>query len=887
MKTLTKTSDALRKEVRTLGELLGQVLAELDGPDKLASEERIRKLAKARRAGDEEAEQALIEAIQQLNTEDAFTICRAFTIFFDLANLAEDRHRVRVLREREREGGDKPRSESIRQVVLSLAESGKTADEIRELLAGLTIEPVFTAHPTEAKRRAVRGKLRTIREILAELDLPDRLPREKERARQALLAEMRSLWETDLLRPRKPKVLEEVARGLYFLRTLWEVVPYLYHDLEGALSEAYPGQTFELPTFLTFGSWMGGDRDGNPFVTSLVTLKSLELLRREALRMHLGACRALLHDLTQSSVRVSFSPELVEALEKAEARYPALEERMELVSSEEVYRRWLKMVEWRLEQAIDRSPGGYQRVARLQQDLDLLRSSILSHRPGGHLEMALRDWLIQLNVFGLHFARLDLRQHSGVYLAMATEILARCGLCKDFSQLSEEDKIQLLNSVLEEKLEIPQSGWSDQTREGLATLGVVERWAQEFGQEVLGAHVVSMTHHVSDMLTLLWLQRVAGPALAQPLVPLLETIDDLQRGPEILEAFLSNPHYARYLEKQGNVQYVMVGYSDSTKDGGYLAANWWLFQSQERLSEVAAKHGVKMILFHGRGGALGRGGGPAARSILSLPPEVARAGLRVTEQGEVLSERYDDPQVAYRHLEQLTWAMIRVRSEATQRPKAHWVEAANRMAQNSLEVYRELLEQPDFVAYFRRATPVEGIEQLQLGSRPARRKGEPSLESLRAIPWVFAWTQSRVILPAWYGLGSAFAQESDELLRELYQNWRFFQATVNNAVLAMAKADMDIGRHYAARADLPVIWERIEKEYAVSREALLRVTGCDELLADIPWLQRSIQIRNPYVDPLNFVQLEAFRRWEDGQPEAVALTRLTIQGVASGLRTTG
>ncbi|MCA9796293.1 MAG: phosphoenolpyruvate carboxylase, partial [Candidatus Eremiobacteraeota bacterium] len=645
-------------------------------------------------------------------------------------------------------------------------------------------------------------------------------------------AELRCLWETDLLRPRRPTVLEEVARGLYFMRTLWEVVPVLYDDLARALDEAYPGQNFRLPTFLRFGSWMGGDRDGNPFVTALVTLQSLELLRQAALKNHLRTCRELFGHLTQSSVRVKFSPELRAALDSYLERFPALGEKVAHLPTEEVYRRWLVAIAWRLEQAVEKAPGAYARADQLERDLALLESSLLGHRPGHNLEMGLRDWLIQVRVFGFHFARLDVRQHSGVYQAMAGEILSRCGLCDNFAELDEPDRVALLNAVLKTPLDVPHSGWSEATREGLSMFAVLNRRVEEFGPEVLGAHVISMTHNLSDVLTVLWLQRLGGGILAQPIVPLLETIDDLRRGPDILTAMFENPHYRDYLERQQKLQFVMIGYSDSTKDGGYLAANWWLYKAQDTIRRTAAEHQVRMVLFHGRGGALGRGGGPAARSILSLPPEVARAGLRVTEQGEVLSERYDDPQVAYRHLEQLTWAMVKVRSEPSTPPEPEWLEVAERMASNSLQVYRELLEQPGFVDFFSTATPVGGIEKLQLGSRPSRRKGQKTLADLRAIPWVFAWTQSRVILPAWFGLGSAFVKESTDLLRDLYDNWRFFRATVNNAVLAMAKADMDIGRHYAQRAGLPAIWERIEKEYERSHQALLEVTRCQELLDD-------------------------------------------------------
>jgi phosphoenolpyruvate carboxylase len=405
-----------------------------------------------------------------------------------------------------------------------------------------------------------------------------------------------------------------------------------------------------------------------------------------------------------------------------------------------------------------------------------------------------------------------------------------------------------------------------------------------------------MTHNLSDVLAVLWLQRHGSPGVSLPIVPLFETIDDLKRGPGILEAMFTDPLYREYLESQGKRQVIMVGYSDSTKDGGYMAANWWLYRAQHEMQQVADRHGVALVLFHGRGGALGRGGGPAARSILSLPPAVARAGLRVTEQGEVLSERYDDPEVAYRHLEQLTWAMFVARSSPGVKPDPAWLEALEEVAERSLQAYRELVEEPDFLEFFRLATPIEGVELLQIGSRPARRGGKPSLTSLRAIPWVFSWTQNRMIIPAWYGLGTGLEDyDGWEVLHELYEKWPFFQSVLQNAALALCKADLGIARQYTRL--LPEgsggsIWGRVVEEHDKSCRAVLRLTGSQAMLDDVPWLQHSIRIRNPYVDPLNLIQVETFRRLRSATEQAEVeayqnLLRMTIQGVAAGLRTTG
>jgi phosphoenolpyruvate carboxylase len=452
----------------------------------------------------------------------------------------------------------------------------------------------------------------------------------------------------------------------------------------------------------------------------------------------------------------------------------------------------------------------------------------------------------------------------------------------------------LLGQVLETAVELPRTGLSETTQNTIEVLGVLDRFVLKTQGEGLGAHVVSMTERASDMLGLLWLRRSYCPDCSQPLVPLLETVDDLAHGPDILEAMFSHPVYRSVLRGDPPSQMVMIGYSDSTKDGGYLSANWNLYQAQRRLADVGDRHGIRLLFFHGRGGALGRGGGPAARSILSLPVKVARAGLRVTEQGEVLAERYDDPAIAYRHLEQLLWAQLTIhepRHSENERLADKWSASMDAMSGVALEAYRELLGMPGFLRFFREITPIAEIEQLQIGSRPARREQEPSLDNLRAIPWSFAWTQARILLPAWYGLGVAFSGADLEELRAMYREWSFFEAMVSNATLALTKADMGIAEAYAARqadqSEVWAVWQKIRQEHERSRRLILQVTGERDLLDSVPWLAASLTRRNPYVDPLNLIQLRAFEAGQAGDESAPILMRLAIKGVAAGLRTTG
>jgi phosphoenolpyruvate carboxylase len=526
------------------------------------------------------------------------------------------------------------------------------------------------------------------------------------------------------------------------------------------------------------------------------------------------------------------------------------------------------------------------------------------------VEGNLQAWLWQTEVFGLHFARLDIRQESGRNTLVVAEIARTLGLCPDYTSLDEGERRALLRSSLGSRRELPHDALSADARETLDSCEVLMRAASTVGEEALGGNIISMTHRFSDILAALWLMelrpgRSAGPMPVMDIIPLFETIRDLEHAREMVQDMLDDPAYRRHLARRRNVQIVMIGYSDSTKDGGYLAACWALYKTQSVLSRVAQEHGVRLIFFHGRGGSLGRGGGPAARSILALPPESLGAGLRMTEQGEVLADRYDDPRIAGRHLEQVIWATLAASLQPLTPPRAEWQAAMEELAREALAAYRALIEEPCFLSYFEQATPILEIESLPIASRPAHRHGARGLSDLRAIPWVFAWTQNRCMIPAWFGLGSAFQAfarahaDGWQTLRAMYDGWPFFRATLDNAVLALAKSDIDIGRTYAELVeDAEVrerIWGMISAEYQRSRDSVLRTNGQPQLLEEVGWLQHSIRLRNPNTDPLNLLQVEWLRRLreaerrgdEDQQRECRELLRLTIEGVAAGMRTTG
>ena len=914
--------ELLRRDVRLLGDTLGSVIREIAGPEAFELVEEVRRLARDRRDGRQEAEPALASRIESLDEPHATVVARAFSIFFDLVNIAEDRQRVRVLRDRERQRHPLPLGESLPDGIAELKQLGAPAEDVQRVLDRLAVELVFTAHPSEAKRRSIRAKLRRMRRSLQELDTPDLLPRETLRHEADMRSELSLLWQTEFLRPTRPTVLDEVERGLSIMPRIWEAVPQVHASLRRALADHYPDHRFRVPAFLSFGSWMGGDRDGNPFVTADITARTLIRLRNEAVAQHVAWCHRL-HDLLTVSSRVAAGARpLAERLATAAAAWPELAAAIEPIAPHEAYRRWVRMIRFRLEasraESLDAPAAAwaYRSGDELEADVALLVKSLARDHVLSD-DAPAQAWFDLVRTFGLHMTRLDVRQDARAYRDIMGDILAAAGAipaAADFAALDDAARGRLLVATLGTVGDLPEDRLGPLAVDALRLFGVLHAATVRFGRQCVGGAIVSLTRCPADVLAVLWLWRwaqgraaAAGGPVADgdiAIVPLFEKINDLSHGHETLAAILDEPAYRGHLRGRGDRQIVMVGYSDSTKDGGYLAACCGLQAAQSSLHAAAAARGVSLTFFHGRGGSLGRGGGPAARGILSLPSETLDGSLRLTEQGEVLAERYDDTEIARRHLEQVTWATLVASSVRRTEPKPEWTALAAGMAERSWAVYRELVDQPGFIGYFSQTTPIDDIEKLPIASRPSRRRGERTLDDLRAIPWVFAWTQSRCMIPAWYGLGTALSEvkytdrHGWQAVCDMYRQWPFFQATIDNATLALAKADMYIAQRYselAADDDARRrIWQRIASECDRARQAVLDIVGGGELLATTPWFQRSIEARNPYVDPLNLIQIEFIRRrraGDDASPAAADrhrdLLRLCVQGIAAGMRTTG
>jgi len=918
MAATTKALDQLnnlRAEVRSLGHTLGRTIAALEGEKTLATVEQLRTLAKGSRAGDMGSARSLAQAVGRLTSAEALNQAMAFTLYFELVNLAEENFRIQLLRQRNQKrhvalaagAAREPMRESIEAAVRELKAAGVTKARMQKLVKQLAIELVFTAHPTESKRRTMLEKLATLGGILRGHTLE-----EIQHAPDDIKREIVSLWLTDRSRTERPEVTDEARTGLwYFDRTLFQLLPRLHEDLQGALDRHFPG--VKAPRrWLSFGSWIGGDRDGNPGVTAEVTAQVLQMNRRMAIRKLADSLSRLAGSITVSERRARFSPQIrrmaetcrasSELMTRVGSRYPREHYRIILSSLRE---QLLAQADTSLLAPVDpaaiRTTPGEVRDVLQAIEADLLHGTA-APLAGGEL----KDALTAVDVFSLSMARLDLRQHSAWHAKAVAEILGR----PDYEQLAETEKQALLTDTLKTAAPLDDervAGLSGDARLVLDPLQLAVRAQADYGADSLGIYIISMTNEVSDVLEVALLQILAGVRL--PIAPLFETLDDLQRAPAILAALYSNPAYATVLDWQGRHQHVMLGYSDSNKDCGYLTANWALYQAQDAIMEVCRKHKVKVTLFHGRGGSIARGGGPAAKAILAQPVGLKDGGIRVTEQGEVLSTRYHDVDLAHRVLEQMAYGVLLGAHEAqrgARRLPKHWVAAMEEMSAASLAAYRACVhDDPDFLTFWRQATPIDEISELNYGSRPTyRRKGSVSVADLRAIPWVFSWMQSRFNFPGWYGLGSGLdailrrGPEGEQLLREMYQGWPFFQTTIANAQLTMCKADMSIARLYASLVEDEGIREqvlaRIVEEFRLTEKAVLAITGQGELLENEPVLARSIKLRNPYVDPLNYLQVEMIRRRRGGgrlkkaDLEGIrAVLELTVNGIAGGLKNTG
>jgi phosphoenolpyruvate carboxylase len=917
-------------------------------------------------------ERRLKRLLHSLNLDEAIGLIRAFSVYFQLVNIAEQHHRIRRKRFYELHTPNEPQRGSMADAFrrIKTENTSSSAGELRKRLQRtvdrLEIVPVMTAHPTEAARRTLLEKHRRVADLLTAVDDPNLPPRRRDELHAALAAEVESIWQTDEVRHAQPTVLDEVSNVLfYFDSSLFDSVPKLMEELELRLGENFPGvKLSEKAAPLRFGSWVGGDRDGNPFVKPETTWDTLRLQQRLALRKYRDSVQELARRLSESSRYSTATQELLDSLEKDAEQLPVTAGIVKRQNPEEPYRRKLTFIHARLINTLERNEElaaalrierpnqlisirpalpiiaalGRSKSARkcvyktgreFWEDLRLVRDSLRAAK-AEHAAREVHRLMRQVAVFDLYLATLDIRQHSQRHVEALAEITTALGLVRDYSKMNENERVEWLTLELStpRPLVATDAQFSEETTETLNVFRVVRRALEEISEAAIRTCIVSMTREASDLLAVLVLAKQAGlcdgaagrngvsqsPSLPVSqsrlsVTPLFETIDDLRRAPDVMTSLFENPVYRRLLEAQGNLQEVMIGYSDSSKDGGILTSSWELYKAQTRLWQVAREHGVELRLFHGRGGTVGRGGGPSHEAILAQPPDTVAGRIKITEQGEVISSKYSLPEIAMRSLELTTAAVIA--ASLPQEAKSEdslegWQTVMEQISEQAFAVYRRFVRETEgFLDYFTQATPVEELQHLRIGSRPAKRKqGSKSLDDLRAIPWVFGWTQSRHLLPGWLAVGTSlenFVAESPRknlaVLREMYERWPFFHSTISNIEMTLAKADFQIARQYAERTPDRKLGQRIFKllsaEYERTCRVVLQITGERRLLDNSPVLQRSIEVRNPYVDPMSYLQVELLARNREGRVSAEDREKLlyaillTINGVAAGMRNTG
>jgi len=897
--------DRLRDDVRLLGELVGDVLREQGGPDLFQDVEHVRQAAIGLRSshGDDHA---LLSWAEDHSTLRLLELVRAFSAYFHLINLAEQHHRIRTLRERQHAQAE-PLRESIAAALADLRSEGVTPQRLGECLQRLEVHPVLTAHPSEARRRTLLNHLEHTERLIERLDDAERMTAlDRTLALDELRARITLIWQTAEARVERPTVLDEVQSVVYVLAgTVYDVLPRVQRAIDAAVSH---GGVSAPPVSFRFGSWVGGDRDGNPAVTPEVTRAAARVARTAVLRRYREDVQALGRELSISGRLVGCLPELLESIEtdRAELGVRAVPQ-----WHDEPYRRKLGLIGERLRRTESGGAGGYTSTELLLADLALVEASLRAHDGARIAAGDLLDLQRRVAAFGLWLAELEIRQHATRHAEAASELLGLTGV-HGYLGMAEAERLSVLEARLssDETFDVPAEALSLETREVLETfqaMGDVQRLNGRLGAQTC---VVSMSRAPSDALAVLLLAREAGlldgSTCRLDVVPLFETIAELRACGHILARMLASPPYRAAVRARGNRQQVMVGYSDSNKDGGYLAATWATYRAQQDLADAAAAGGVELVVFHGRGGAVGRGGGPMSRAIQARPAAAASATFKITEQGEVIFARYGSLPIAERHLEQvlssLLLSSVRGGGDA---PLDDWVAVMDQLADESCAAYEALVKHnPAFMPFFHAATPFPELATLNLASRPVSRAGRgemPALDDLRAIPWVFSWTQARVNLPGWFGLGSALeaeiARNGVTRLQAMYSGWPFFASAIDNAQLSLGTADVLTARRYAALAppELQPVFGLIMAEFDRSVSGVLAVTDQRELLERSPVLAQSIKLRNPYVDALHIAQLALLKRFralpEDASEQERHVLRdaihHSINGIAAGLQTTG
>jgi phosphoenolpyruvate carboxylase len=932
--------DALITEVRKVGNLLGEVLKEHGSEQLFDTVETLRKgYHGLRDENNAEKRQELMAYIEELSPDMLEEVIRAYNIFYLLANIVEEDFMHRQRREMYRRGDGQSLWEgSFLSAVKELKAEGYTAEEVQIIINKMQYIPVFTAHPTEARRRTLMDLQRRIFLIVDQMVNTQLIAEEKGSLSRQLKAQIQLLWRTNEVRYAKPSVEDEVRYGLYYFKeSLFDAIPIVYRYFERALRKVYGSGVVKVPSTLAFGSWIGGDRDGNPFVTPNVTRKAIRLHMQEALGEYSRRLETLINELSHDDSLITPSEEFTSKLKKENKLLgkKVFSRKKSNLYKHEPYRRKLTIMRYRLKKTLrtvnkrlldgyaELPEVAYQSGQEFLADLELIRDSLMSHNDKAIAGRELKDLIRLVDTLGFGLYKLDIRQESTVHTEAVAEVIEQLVPDKDYLALSEQERMELLSILIRrKKLPKPNLAYlTDQATETLEVFDVMVEMRQESGLNVFGTYVISMTHTASHIMEVMFLARLAGLAGIDEqgeayshiqISPLFETIEDLQHITAVLSNLLENQTYRALLKASGNMQEAMLGYSDSCKDGGTLASQWNLYNAQNEVIALTDKYGVECRLFHGRGGTIGRGGGPTHQAILSQPPDTVQGQIKFTEQGEVLSNKYSNKETAIYELSVGMTGLLKASTGLIRKhgPYANmFLETMGTVAKEGEKSYRDLTDWTEgFLDYFYDITPVQEIGLLNIGSRPSHRKPDRSKGSIRAIPWVFGWAQARHTLPAWYGIGSALNVFCDnhndgpeagmKVLQKMYEEWPFFRSLLSNVQMALFKAQMDIAQEYAELSpdkDTAMdIFHKIRHEYELTVKHVLAVSGNKQLVDDNPMLRYSLTRRDPYLDPLNHIQItllgrhRAYIKDKDDMdsPYLEGLLR-TINAIAAGMRNTG
>ncbi len=899
--TFEDKDQALRDDVRTLGTMVGDLIREQSGDDLFEFVENARLRAIRRREGNEKPEETLASLVNNLDPDLALQLIRSFSTYFQMVNTAEKVHRIRRRREYLLDA-EQNQPGGLEDILLKLKASGMSIDGLQTLLDSMLIEPVFTAHPTEPTRRTMLRKEQNIVKHLVDLLNPTLTPHETYAALQNIRLLATTGWQTDEHPSEQMTVADELEHVLFFVTdVLYRAIPPFYEEIREAVIQIYgdEGKNLELPNLVKFASWVGGDMDGNPNVNAKTIRDTLARQRSLVLDLYYKECASIAAKLSQSTDRATFGQGMLDKIEEYRGIFPNAYHAVPARHRDMPYRVFLRLVQQRLQSTYDDDIFPYEKVSQLVTDIELIAESLALNKGKYAGLFSVQRLLRRIRTFGFHLVTLDLRQDSLVHRRVVAECLGE----DDWVDRSAEERTERIIEAIKTRESAPMN-LSTRARKTISVFQAIASCRRKYGPKSIGPFIISMTQGADDILSVLLLAQWGElhnrrGEVPLDITPLLETVDDLHNGSEILESLLSIELYRDHLEHRGNRQTVMIGYSDSNKDGGLASARWALQTAQETLVNTVESHDIELTLFHGRGGTISRGGSKTHVAVLGAPPGTVNGRLRVTEQGEIINEKYGLRGIALRTLEQVTGSV----ALATALPKhrgndmPEWHEMMDVIAAESRRAYRKMIyETPQFYEYFRTATPIDVIERMRIGSRPSSRRSQSGIEDLRAIPWVFSWSQARFLLPGWFGIGSGLAkaaeQFSDGAFREMFAEWFFLRAFTADAEMVLAKSDLGISELYSHLAgDLhDTFFPIILKEYDLTRNLILEYSHHHALLEGDVTLQRAIMLRNPYVDPMSLMQVDLLSRWRASKYEDEDLfTALlaSVNGIAQALQNTG